>query len=185
MTVARELIFVLGGARSGKSTYVETRARQEGESVLFVATAEAFDDDMRDRIARHRADRPASWHTLEAPRDLGSRLTAALNAGAYDTVVVDCVTLLASNTLLALPDDADQNAATSAVLREVDGLLAAYAASEARWLVVSNEVGMGIVPPTRLGRLYRDTLGRANQRIAAAATDVLLIVAGLPWRLKP
>ncbi len=183
--MARELVFVLGGARSGKSSYVENLARESGERVLFVATAEAFDDEMRERIARHRADRPAHWTTLEAPRDLRQPLLETLAASVYDTVVLDCVTLLASNALLLLPDNADQDAATAAVLAEVDGLLAAYAASDARWLVVSNEVGMGVVPPTRLGRFYRDALGRANQRIASVATDVYLIVAGLPWRLKP
>lgn len=183
--MARELTLVLGGARSGKSTYVEDRARATGERVLFVATAEAFDDEMRERIARHRADRPPGWTTLEAPRNIRQPLLAALAAQPYDTVVFDCVTLLASNALLALSDEDSQDDATAAVLAEVNGLLDAYAASEARWWVVSNEVGMGVVPPTRLGRFYRDALGRANQRLAAAATDVQLIVAGLPWRLKP
>ena len=180
--MAKRLIFLLGGARSGKSQYAETWARQQGGRVLFVATAEPRDADMRARIADHRAARPAAWHTLEAPRDT-ARLIA--NCGyAHDTLLLDCLTLLTSNILLNLPEAATQNEANAAALAEVERLLAVYAASNASWLVVSNEVGMGVVPPTRLGVLYRDMLGRANQRVAQAADEVLLLVAGLPWRLK-
>lgn len=179
------LTFVLGGARSGKSSYAEAWARAQGESVLFVATAQAFDDEMRQRIERHRAERPAEWHTLEAPLGTGDAVSAALTHQPYSAVVVDCLTLLASNVLLSLPDDADQDTVTAAVLRETEALLAACRASDTRWLIVSNEVGMGVVPPTRLGRFYRDALGRANQQLARAADVVTLIVAGLPWQLKP
>jgi adenosylcobinamide kinase/adenosylcobinamide-phosphate guanylyltransferase len=181
--MGERLIFLLGGARSGKSHYAETWARDHGRSVLFVATAQAFDDEMRERIAAHRASRPAAWHTLEAPLNAGAAI-AAFGATA-ETVVVDCLTLLASNALLTLPDGCTQEEADRAVLMEVDGLMAAYQASAATWLVISNEVGMGIVPPYRLGRLYRDALGRANQQLARHADEVLLLVAGLAWRLKP
>jgi adenosylcobinamide kinase/adenosylcobinamide-phosphate guanylyltransferase len=98
--------------------------------------------------------------------------------------VLDCLTLLASNALLTLPDDCTQAQADAAILAEVDALLNAYQSSQATWLIISNEVGMGVVPPYRLGRLYRDALGRANQRIAQTADQVLLLVAGLPWTLK-
>ena len=179
------LIFVLGGARSGKSAYAETWAREHGGRVLFVATAQALDAEMRERIDRHRAARPANWRTLEAPLEVGAAIRRALAAGDYDTVLVDCVTLLASNVLLSLPEEAEQEQANRATLREVDDLLAARAASGATWLVVSNEVGMGLVPPYRSGRLFRDALGLANQRLAQAADEVLLLVAGLPWVLKP
>jgi adenosylcobinamide kinase/adenosylcobinamide-phosphate guanylyltransferase len=178
------LIFLLGGARSGKSTYAEQWAHEHGDRVLFVATAQALDDEMRERIARHRESRPDSWHTLEAPRNTGDAIQAALTGNAFDTVLVDCITLLATNALLSLPDDADQFAADAAILSEIDALIAAYRTSRATWLVVSNEVGMGVVPPTRLGRFFRDALGRANQRLAQAADEVLLLVAGLPWKLK-
>ncbi|MAS33175.1 MAG: bifunctional adenosylcobinamide kinase/adenosylcobinamide-phosphate guanylyltransferase [Anaerolineaceae bacterium] len=181
--MAQRLIFLLGGARGGKSHYAEQWARQNGKHVLFVATAQAFDDEMQDRIARHRAERPADWHTLEAPLNTGSAIGAALNQ--HDTVLVDCVTLLASNVLLQLPENCTPAQAEDAVLAEVDKLLNAYHASTATWLIISNEVGMGIVPPYRLGRLYRDALGRANQRIAEAADEVLLLVAGIGWQLKP
>ncbi len=180
--MAKRLIFLLGGARSGKSHYAETWARQQGKRVLFVATAEPNDADMRQRVADHRDSRPAAWHTLEAPRNTARSIAAC--PYVYDTLLLDCLTLLTSNILLDLPESATQSDANAAVLAEVERLLDVYAASEANWLVVSNEVGMGVVPPTRLGLLYRDMLGRANQRVAGAADEVLLLVAGIAWRLK-
>lgn len=180
--MARRLIFLLGGARSGKSQYAETWARENGGRVLFVATAQATDADMRQRIAEHRASRPADWQTLEAPYDSGDQIAAA--SFAYDTLILDCVTLMTSNILVALPEAVTQAEANEAGLAAVERLLDLQARSEATWLVVSNEVGMGVAPPTRLGNLYRDMLGRVNQRIAEAADEVLLLVAGIPWRLK-
>ncbi|MCY3979385.1 MAG: bifunctional adenosylcobinamide kinase/adenosylcobinamide-phosphate guanylyltransferase, partial [Chloroflexi bacterium] len=136
----------------------------------------------RQRIADHRASRPADWHTLEAPIDTAEQIAAA--TFAHDTLILDCVTLMVSNILVALPEAVTQNEANSAALAAVERLLAAQARSDATWLLVSNEVGMGVVPPTRLGVLYRDMLGRVNRRIAEAADEVLLLVAGIPWRLK-
>ncbi len=179
-----KLTLLLGGARSGKSSYAERWAAQHGDRVLFVATAQDFgDEEMADRIAAHRASRPSHWHTLEVPLNAGPAINAELANHPYDTVVVDCMTLLASNALLTLPEDATD--ATPVVVEEAKALIAAQRASTARWLIVTNEVGMGIVPPSRLGRLYRDALGRANQVLAEAADEVLLFVAGLPWQLKP
>jgi adenosylcobinamide kinase/adenosylcobinamide-phosphate guanylyltransferase len=149
-----------------------------------VATAQAFDEEMRIRIDRHRQERPAHWRTLEAPLHAGASLAPRLDGNAYDTVLLDCITLLAANILLALPEEATQDEVNHAVLDEIERLLQVYAQSSATWLVVSNEVGMGVVPPTKLGRLYQDALGRANQRIAQCADEVLLLVAGLPWKLK-
>jgi len=180
---SHRLIFLLGGARSGKSRYAEEWGKEHGRSVLFVATAEALDEEMRDRISHHRQQRPDSWRTLEAPVNVGAAIQQV--SGEYDTVILDCITLLAANVLLKLPDECSQEEANRHILAEVEAILNAYAQSRAMWLIVSNEVGMGVVPPTRLGRLYRDALGTANQRIAQAADEVLLFVAGLPWRLKP
>ncbi|MFQ3568414.1 MAG: bifunctional adenosylcobinamide kinase/adenosylcobinamide-phosphate guanylyltransferase [Aggregatilineales bacterium] len=180
--MGKRLIFLLGGARSGKSAYAENWARERDDRVLFVATAQAFDDEMRERIAAHRASRPSAWDTLEAPLDVGAAIEA--QGDGYDTVIVDCLTLLASNALLQLPEDCTQAQAEAAVLRETEALLNTYRLSSSVWLVISNEVGMGVVPPYRLGRLYRDALGRANQYIAHRADEVLLLIAGLAWRLK-
>jgi adenosylcobinamide kinase / adenosylcobinamide-phosphate guanylyltransferase len=180
----KRLIFLLGGARSGKSRYAEQWVRDHGQRVLFVATAEPFDDEMRTRIDRHRQERPAHWATLETPRRAGQAVGQALAGGKFDTVLFDCLTVLAANVLLALPEEASQEAVTAAILAETEALLATYQAAAATWLIVSNEVGMGVVPPTRLGRFYQDALGRANQRVAQAADEVVLLVAGLPWRLK-
>jgi adenosylcobinamide kinase / adenosylcobinamide-phosphate guanylyltransferase len=180
-----KLILLLGGARSGKSSTAERMAGEiGGADVLYIATAQAFDDEMSTRISKHRAARPQDWQTREAPLNL----TAALHtiSPLPAVVLLDCVTLLASNALLALPDpeQAAQEDANRAVLDEIEPLLPIIRTSVSTWIVVSNEVGMGVVPPYKLGRLYRDALGAANQRLAAAADEVLLLVAGLPWRLK-
>lgn len=178
------LILILGGARSGKSSYAEKLALElGGPDVLYVATAQAFDDEMRSRIAAHRAARPEGWRTLEAPLLADAALDETTRAARV--VLLDCLTLLASNAILAAGDEPTAAAAEAALAREVSVLLAAYQAGDATWIVVSNEVGMGLVPPYPLGRVYRDALGRANQRLAAAADQVLLMIAGLPLPLKP
>jgi adenosylcobinamide kinase/adenosylcobinamide-phosphate guanylyltransferase len=182
--MGKKLIFLLGGARSGKSHYAEQWAAEHGKNVLFVATAQAFDDEMRERIAYHQSTRPAHWHTLEEPLHVAEAIKAALSTGEYDMILLDCITLLASNLLLTLSEDCTQEDANQRILSEIDALLEVVAQSDLTWLMISNEVGMGVVPPSRLGRLYRDALGRANRRIAQAADEALLLVAGLPWKLK-
>lgn len=181
--MTKKLILILGGARSGKSSYAERLAAElGGPDVLYIATAQAFDDEMRARIAAHRAARPVGWRTLEAPSLAAAPLAEAVGDAAV--VLVDCITLLTSNAILALGDEPAPAAAEEAVDREVDALLTAYGAGTATWIVVSNEVGLGLVPPYPLGRIYRDVLGRANQRLAAAADQVLFMVAGLPLTVK-
>lgn len=180
MPITRRLTFVLGGARAGKSALALRLAERAMGGVLFVATAEPYDDDMVTRIARHRAERPAAWSTLEEPRALVPAL-AALDLDRYPVVVIDCLTLWVSNLLLAHEDDPEVEAMIVARARE---LLATHAAHEATWIVVSNEVGLGVVPPSPLGRRYRDALGRVNQLFAAAADEAYLVVAGLALDLK-
>lgn len=176
--MSKRLTLVLGGARAGKSTYAQGLA-SSGERVLFVATAEAGDADMEARIEAHRESRPPEWDTIEEPLDLVGALERV--AERYDTVLLDCLTLWVSNLLLRGGEDEAGNADVPA---EVRGLLEAYERGTASWIVVSNEVGLGVVAPTRLGRLYADELGRANQLVAAAADDVFFMAAGLPLNLK-
>ncbi|MBX3014240.1 MAG: bifunctional adenosylcobinamide kinase/adenosylcobinamide-phosphate guanylyltransferase [Caldilineaceae bacterium] len=182
--MTQRLTLILGGARSGKSSHAETLAAACGQQILYVATAQAWDEEMALRIANHRAQRPPNWFTLEAPRAIGPAIMAACQANAPEVILVDCLTLLASNVLITLPESATEAEATAALMEEVGGLLAAYAQSTIPWFIVSNEVGLGIVPAYPLGRLYRDALGRANQRLAAVADEVRFMVAGLPMLVK-
>ncbi|WP_174275373.1 bifunctional adenosylcobinamide kinase/adenosylcobinamide-phosphate guanylyltransferase [Sphingomonas bacterium] len=166
-------LLVLGGARSGKSRYAQARAEAVDGARIFIATAQAFDDEMTERIARHRADRDQSWRTIEAPLDLAEAIATASRAEAV--ILVDCLTLWMSNVLLA---DRDTEAES---LR----LAAAVAASPAMLILVSNEVGFGIVPDNALARRFRDAAGTLNQSIARIADEVILVAAGLPLKLKP
>ena len=176
------LTFIVGGARSGKSTHAEQLAVR-GARVLYVATAEGRDEEMRRRIAAHRAARPGHWDTLEEPLDLAGALRPTHHR--YDAVLIDCLTLWVSNLLLDLqPRVAGEDRSEERILLETSKLLAVVKASEADWIVVSNEVGLGVVPPSPLGRAYRDALGRVNQLIAAAASEVYLMVAGLPLPVR-
>jgi len=166
-------LFVLGGARSGKSRYAQARAEMLAGRHHFVATAEAFDDEMRRRIAQHQADRDARWQTVEAPRDLPAVLGALNAPGAV--VLVDCLTLWLSNLMLVDADLAKAEAELSRIINMFTGHI----------ILVSNEVGLGIVPDNALARRFRDAAGRLNQAVAAAATEVVLLTAGLPLTLKP
>ena len=177
-----QLILITGGARSGKSAFAE-RLALAGERVLFVATAEALDDDMARRISAHRSSRPDDWDTLEEPRSLAEAIRDKTtgSASAYDTVIVDCLTMWVSNLLLLYEGRGDAEARiTDAAL----GLMEVCEASSARWIVVTNEVGLGIVPSSSLARAYRDALGRVNSLVASRADKVYLMAAGLALELK-
>ena len=178
-------ILLLGGARSGKSRTAVQMAKAYGDRVLYVATAEAKDEEMRARIEVHRSKRPAIWRTIEVTSNVGSAVQGALVEGEVDVVLLDCLTMLLSNVMLeGLPDteveNLDVTTARARVAAELDELLATVGSCVVPWIVVSNEVGCGLVPPTQLGRTYRDLLGWANQRLAAAADAVYWMVAGLP-----
>lgn len=163
------LTVLLGGARSGKSTLAVELGHRHRGPVAYVATAEALDSDMATRIDRHRLERPPDWRTIEEPLDLTGAIEASTTPGGL--VIVDCLTLWVSNALMAdwRDEEIEVNAATAA---------AAVGSAAADFVVVSNEVGLGLVPDTALGRRYRDLLGRVNQMWAAAADPTLLVVAG-------
>jgi adenosylcobinamide kinase/adenosylcobinamide-phosphate guanylyltransferase len=181
-----QLMLILGGARSGKSACAEKLALEHGGSVTYVATAQALDDEMAARIAQHKLDRPGKWQTREIPTGVGAALSA--DPPQTDVILLDCLTLLVTNLLMQTADnegEADEKAAAGLVEAEIDSLLNAIRAIPASWIVVSNEVGLGLVPPYPLGRIYRDLLGRVNQRLAAQAEQVIFMIAGIPMRLAP
>jgi adenosylcobinamide kinase/adenosylcobinamide-phosphate guanylyltransferase len=163
------LTLVLGGARSGKSRHAEALITHAAPPWTYIATAEALDDEMRDRIAHHRVRRHARWQTVDAPLDLAGAI-----AGLAGPALIDCLTLWLSNAMLAERD----------IEAESERLLAALAAAPGPLVAVSNEVGLGLVPETPLGRAFRDAQGRLNQRVAAAADRVIFMAAGLPLSLK-
>jgi len=176
------LILILGGARSGKSDYAQRLATESGRPVLYVATATAGDEEMAERIARHRAARPAHWRTLEAPTDVGRTLEAVIAGG--EVVLMDCLTLLVSNLMMGEGEEVSADPLEARVVGELEALLGVCAARGATLIIVSSEVGMGLVPPYPMGRVYRDVLGRANQWLAARADRVVLMVAGIPLEVK-
>jgi adenosylcobinamide kinase/adenosylcobinamide-phosphate guanylyltransferase len=178
------ITLVLGGARSGKSGFAQGLAERSPGPVLFVATAAVCDEEMAARIAAHRAARPQQWDTLEAERDIAAAVRA--HGATARTVLLDCLSLLVSNLLLASaePDPRVVAEVEAQAIHELESLVNVIHETAARLIVVSNEVGMSVVPPTPLGRAYRDVLGRANQHMASTANEVYLLVAGIPVAVK-
>jgi adenosylcobinamide kinase/adenosylcobinamide-phosphate guanylyltransferase len=174
-------IFILGGARSGKSTFALELVQHKPGRVLFVATATASDPEMAARIASHQADRPAHWTTIEAPTRVSEAVRNALPA---DWIVLDCLTLLAGNLLISLPGPVKSEKFEVMLSEEIESLTKLIPESNSNWLIISNEVGLGVVPAYPLGRIYRDGLGRANQQLASLADTVLLMTAGIPLAVK-
>ena len=181
------LTLILGGVRSGKSRFGQELALElGGKDVLFVATAESRDDEMARRIDKHRRSRPSAWKTLERPLKTGIAIAEYDNLPAV--VLVDCLTLLVTNVLLE--NETELNASDSItsienrMYVEVDGLVRVPESRKTHLIVVSGEVGMGLVPETALGRMFRDMLGWSNQRIAARASSTYFMVAGMPIKVS-
>ena len=179
-----KLIFVTGGARSGKSTFAEELAARS-ENVTYIATAVAFDEEMRARIRHHKERRPAHWGTVEQYKDLG-RVLSDLSG----TVLLDCVTVMLTNLMMDMPVDwekpsaEDAQRAEDSIRGQIDGIVSAAKTRSGTLIVVTNELGMGLVPMTPFGRIFRDVAGRVNQGLAAQADEAYLLVSGIPVRLK-
>ena len=173
----KQLVLILGGVRSGKSRYAQQLAGDIGKRVLFLATAEAGDDEMKHRIAKHKSSRPESWRTIEEQMDIAGALRK--NAARADAVIIDCITVWLSNLLMH-----NEKLSEKEMTAGIDRLIDTYEQGEASYIIVSGEVGMGIVPEHPLGRIFRDYLGLANQHLAAKADRVVLMVAGMPVDVK-
>ena len=185
--MSHALIFITGGARSGKSAFAERLVRARGGRVAFVATARAGDDEMAQRIQKHQQRRPSAWSTFECEDDLADTISRA--STAHDVILVDCLTVYLTRLLPHLADDevADSEVAERVeerVEKELSEVLEAAKSSGRDVIIVSNEVGSGLVPPYPSGRLFRDMVGRANQMLASAADFAYLIVAGVALDLK-
>jgi len=172
--------FILGGARSGKSRYAQELAARLGRRVLYVATAEALDEEMNSRIERHKKSRPPTWKTLEAQTDVAKAISSEI--GDAEVVVLDCLTLLVSN--LRGEDSADIETWEKRVTSELETLISLMEVTPSHFIIVSNDVSLGLVPPSTLGRAYRDILGVANQMLAKHAEEVYFMIAGIPILLK-
>ncbi|MEM7276833.1 MAG: bifunctional adenosylcobinamide kinase/adenosylcobinamide-phosphate guanylyltransferase [Pseudomonadota bacterium] len=172
MPATSDSCLILGGSRSGKSSHAQSLAESLRERQIFIATAQALDDEMEARIARHVADRGSTWSTVEAPLDLSTAITRHLNKD--QAIVIDCLTLWLSNIMHAERD----------IESETNRLVNAIANADSPLILVSNEVGMGIVPESALGRRFRDAQGFLNKAVAEACEKVVFIAAGLPLRLK-
>ena len=183
----RKNILITGGIRSGKSHFAQELALRLGEPVLFVATAIAGDEEMRQRIEEHRRTRPAAWSTLEVTTHIGRQIEQEISGA--QVVIIDCVTLLVNNIFSQYSDQAGEQIDASLIEEKVTGeigeLIKCIDHVAASFIIVTNEVGMGLVPANRVGRLYRDLLGKANQLLAQCTDEIYLMVAGLPVQIKP
>ncbi len=180
-------ILIIGGARSGKSHFARELALKSGKPVLFVATAVAGDEEMQQRIEEHQRARPAAWSTLEVSTRVGNEIIRKI--GGAQVVIVDCITLLVSNIFSQYTDQTGEQIDASLVEKEVTSeiseLVECINHVDASFIMVTNEVGMGLVPANKMGRLYRDLLGKANQLLAQQVDEVYLMVSGLPVMIKP
>ena len=171
-----KIIFILGGARSGKSTFAVKLAKESGKKkIAFIATGQALDEEMKKRIMLHKKVRPVNFKTFEEPHDIDGLLKKV--TGKFDLIIIDCLTLFVSNLLLKKHGEEE-------IYKKMDNILTLLEKIKATSIVISNEVGLGIVPDTKLGRDFRDIAGKVNQIIAKNSDQVFFMVSGIPWRIK-
>ena len=182
------IVLVTGGARSGKSNFAELLCREQNNSTAYIATSVAFDDEMKDRIKKHQDSRPKEWKTYEIYKDIYS-IVEDLDKN-HDTVILDCLTLMINNLMFTYGIDVDKatteeiNEIEEYIKDQVEKLLKAVKDTNLYFLIVTNELGMGIVPENKLSRIYRDFVGRANQLIAKYSDEVYFVVSGIPMKVK-
>ncbi|PYG85806.1 adenosylcobinamide kinase /adenosylcobinamide-phosphate guanylyltransferase [Ruminiclostridium sufflavum DSM 19573] len=183
-----KLILITGGARSGKSTFAEEKAKEWGRKVLYVATSKPIDEEMKQRIAKHKARRPSEWDTLEEYKNLDTAILNVLQD--KDTVLLDCITIMITN--LMLEEACDWDSLTRDKVEEIEDLIqhqieriiSLSKMTEALFILVTNETGLGVVPAAVMGRDFRDISGRVNQMLARAADEVYFCVSGIPMKIK-
>ncbi len=183
------IILVTGGARSGKSTFAENLARSFGDEVMYIATSIPFDDEMKERVKKHKERRPASWETFEGYKDL--KQVFRRKDASFQAVLLDCITVMVTNLMYEFGgfniedlDDEAVDGIEKRILQEVAEFLDEAGLNSQTSVLVTNEVGFGIVPDNRQARIFRDMAGRINQYIASRADEVYLIVCGLPMKIK-
>ncbi|MCX5696123.1 MAG: bifunctional adenosylcobinamide kinase/adenosylcobinamide-phosphate guanylyltransferase [Candidatus Omnitrophica bacterium] len=169
-----KIILILGGARSGKSAQALSLAKGK-KKVAFIATGQGLDKEMRERILKHQASRPKNWKTFEEPKELADLMTKI--GDSFDCIIIDCLTLLVSNLILS-------GKSQEQILKKIEDLVVVLKKKKAKVILVSNEVGLGIVPDNKLGRAFRDIAGRVNQTIAKEAGEVYFTISGLPLKIK-
>ena len=183
------IIFITGGARSGKSSFAEEEAKARGKTVVYIATAQALDEEMSHRIQLHKKRRPKTWTTIEEPIYLSKALKKVVedkSFNCFEVVLIDCLALLVSNwlPLEEVENTSDWSKLREKLLKEISDMIELAKRAKQQVIIVSNEVGSGLVPPYPLGRLYRDLLGEVNQRVAKAAQEVYFAVSGIPLKIK-
>lgn len=182
-------ILITGGARSGKSSFAEKLAKELGGRILYIATAIPFDEEMKDRIRRHKESRPPEWDTFEAYKNLGREIEE--KGKEYDVILLDCITVMITNIFIEYPEIDFENPDFSKVenveneiRREIEGLAEGIKNTDANVILVTNELGCGIVPENLFTRVFRDISGRVNQYIAYSCDEVYVTICGLPLKLK-
>jgi len=176
------LILITGGVRSGKSFFAETLAGKLGKKITFIATAQALDEEMAERIKQHRANRPVQWETYEEPYKVAQVIQRV--GQNTEVILIDCLTLLVSNPMQDYQEGLPNQNLTDSIIGEINEIIREAAQCPARVIIVSNEVGLGLVPANPMGRFFRDILGQVNQIIASSSDQVYLMVAGIPLLIK-